>query len=136
MKDFKPDEILALFCSDSELKRAGKDKLNQFGLYLTLKGFNLLPRRFEEKIAQDFLEKLPPEAERKYQEALKGYEKAVSLNPEHAEAWYEKGNVLARLGKIKEAEKSYEKALFLSEKRGNSALKKKIQKALKELKTR
>jgi tetratricopeptide (TPR) repeat protein len=45
--------------------------------------------------------------------ALDCFDKATKLNPEFAVAWYNKGGVLAKIGKKKEAEKCYEKSKSL-----------------------
>ncbi len=51
-----------------------------------------------------------PEEQRKYEEAIKAYDKAIEINPENADAWYNKGFALYELGKNEEATKAYDTA--------------------------
>jgi tetratricopeptide (TPR) repeat protein len=46
----------------------------------------------------------------KLESALECFDKATKLRPEFAVAWYNKGGVLLKLDKKKEAEKCYTKA--------------------------
>ncbi len=46
-----------------------------------------------------------------YDEALAAYDKAVSINPNFAEAWYNRANVLLDLKKYHEAIASYDEAI-------------------------
>jgi tetratricopeptide (TPR) repeat protein len=43
-------------------------------------------------------------------EAIKAYDKAIDLNPQLAEAWYSKSQVLEALGRTSEAEAAYAEA--------------------------
>jgi len=47
----------------------------------------------------------------KNKEALKAYDKAIEIKPDFAEAWYNKGVALAKLGRYNEALKAYDKAI-------------------------
>ena len=58
---------------------------------------------------------------RKYEEALKSYDKAIGLNPKDAEAWLNKGVTLSAMGMYKEALESYDKAIELGGKYGEMA---------------
>lgn len=55
-------------------------------------------------------------ASKKYEEAIKYYDKAIKLNPKYAEAYNEKGNALLILGKVDEAIKCFTKATEINEK--------------------
>jgi len=44
-------------------------------------------------------------------DGLDAYNKAIGINPQYAEAWYNKGNTLGELGKHIEAIKAYERAI-------------------------
>ncbi|MFA4935136.1 MAG: tetratricopeptide repeat protein [Candidatus Methanoperedens sp.] len=46
----------------------------------------------------------------KNEEAIKAYDKDIEINPENADAWYNKGFALYELGKYEEATKAYDKA--------------------------
>ncbi|MDO9096974.1 MAG: tetratricopeptide repeat protein, partial [Candidatus Methanoperedens sp.] len=46
----------------------------------------------------------------KYEEAIKAYDKDIEMNPENADAWYNKGFALYGLGKYEEATKAYDTA--------------------------
>ncbi|MCZ7392205.1 MAG: tetratricopeptide repeat protein, partial [Candidatus Methanoperedens sp.] len=48
--------------------------------------------------------------QRKYDEAIKSYDKAIKVNPENADAWYNKGFALYELGKYEEATQAYDTA--------------------------
>lgn len=48
--------------------------------------------------------------QRKNEEAIKAYDKAIEINPENADDWYNKGFALYELGKYEEATKAYDKA--------------------------
>ena len=50
----------------------------------------------------------------KHDEALKSYERAIEINPNDAEAWYNKGAVLGNLGKHDEALKCFDKAIEIN----------------------
>ena len=49
----------------------------------------------------------------KYQKALQSFNKALELDPNNVEAWYNKGRVLEDIGKDQEALKCFNKALEL-----------------------
>ncbi len=55
-------------------------------------------------------------ASKRYEEAIKYYDKAIKLNPEYAEAYNEKGNTLLILGEVDEAITSFTKATEINEK--------------------
>jgi len=46
-----------------------------------------------------------------YEEAIKTYDKAIEINPQDSDAWYNKGLCLAHLGKYKESVESLDKAI-------------------------
>lgn len=48
--------------------------------------------------------------QRKYEEIIKANDKAIEINPENADAWYNKGFALYELGEYEEATKAYDKA--------------------------
>ena len=50
------------------------------------------------------------------EEAIESYDKAVAINPDHADAWYFRGNTLAHMGRSDEAIESYDKATRAREK--------------------
>ncbi|MDI6916628.1 MAG: GTP-binding protein [Thermoplasmatales archaeon] len=52
---------------------------------------------------------------KKYEDAIKCFNRAIRFNPEYAEAWNEKGNVLLILGKIDEAIECFTKATEVNE---------------------
>ena len=49
----------------------------------------------------------------KYQEAIEHFDKAIELDPNYVDAWYNKGVVLDNLGEHEEAIECYDKALEL-----------------------
>jgi tetratricopeptide (TPR) repeat protein len=49
-------------------------------------------------------------------EALAAYDKAIEINPQNSEAWYNKGNALDRLKKYNEAIMAYDKAIEINPK--------------------
>ncbi len=48
---------------------------------------------------------------RRYEEAIKSYDKALKIKQDYHEAWYNRGNVLYSLGRYEQAIASYDKAL-------------------------
>jgi tetratricopeptide (TPR) repeat protein len=54
-------------------------------------------------------------SQRKYDEAIQAYDKAIELNPEYSD-WYHKGIALASQGKHDEAIQAYDKAIELNPK--------------------
>jgi tetratricopeptide (TPR) repeat protein len=48
-----------------------------------------------------------------YEDALAYYDKAIQADPFHADAWFNKGMSLKKLGREKEAQQSIEKAIDL-----------------------
>jgi len=50
----------------------------------------------------------------KSDEAIKAYEKAIEINPNDSDAWYNKGVALDNLNKSDEAIKAYEKAIEIN----------------------
>jgi tetratricopeptide (TPR) repeat protein len=53
-------------------------------------------------------------ADGQYQEALEAYNKALSIDPNYAEAWTYKGNTLYRLGRYQEALDAVNKSLSIN----------------------
>ena len=49
----------------------------------------------------------------KVEEAISSYDKALEIDPEHAEAWFNKGMTLKKTGQIKDATKCIEKCINL-----------------------
>jgi tetratricopeptide (TPR) repeat protein len=47
----------------------------------------------------------------KYEEAIASYDKALQIDPDDADALFDKAETLQKMGKFKEAEKLVEKAL-------------------------
>ena len=47
----------------------------------------------------------------KYEEAIKSYDKAIEIDPNHEAAWYNKGVALGELGKHEESIKCYDRAI-------------------------
>ena len=50
----------------------------------------------------------------KHDEAIKAYDRSISINPQYAEAWINKGNALYGLGKYDEAIKAYDQAISIN----------------------
>ncbi len=50
----------------------------------------------------------------RYSEAVDSYDKAISLKPDYADAWYNRGNALSNLGQHTEATTSYDKAIAIN----------------------
>jgi tetratricopeptide (TPR) repeat protein len=52
-----------------------------------------------------------------YEKAIAAYDRALMIDPEDADAWYNKGETLFKMGKITEASKCFEIAtrLYLGE---------------------
>ncbi len=48
---------------------------------------------------------------KKYEEAIKAFDKVIEINPKNSLAWDDKGDLLERLGKYNEAMKVYDKAI-------------------------
>jgi len=46
----------------------------------------------------------------RYEEALEALEKTLEIDPQYANAWYNKGAVLEELGRYEEAQVCYDKA--------------------------
>ncbi|MEQ8189956.1 MAG: tetratricopeptide repeat protein [Candidatus Eremiobacterota bacterium] len=69
---------------------------------------------------------------KKYEEAIKCYDKALEIDPDYAYAWFNKGNALNRLEKDEEAIKCYDKALEIDPNNANAWFCKGL--ALKDLK--
>jgi tetratricopeptide (TPR) repeat protein len=53
---------------------------------------------------------------RNYQEAIYCYDKALEIDQDYSEAWYEKGKTLDKLEQYKEAITCYDKALSIDSK--------------------
>jgi tetratricopeptide (TPR) repeat protein len=49
-------------------------------------------------------------AMKKYEQAITSYDKVITIDPDDADAWYNKGDALNSLGKSDEAEKCYDKS--------------------------
>ena len=49
-------------------------------------------------------------AAEEYEAALKAFDKAIEINPEYHQAWYNRGIALGKLGRLEEAVTSYDKA--------------------------
>jgi len=45
----------------------------------------------------------------RYSEAVISYDKAIAVNPDFADAWYNRGIALEKLGRYSEADTSFEK---------------------------
>jgi tetratricopeptide (TPR) repeat protein len=58
------------------------------------------------------------QSQKHYEEALQAYEKAIALEPEYADPWNGKGNVLQSQGRHEEALKAFEKAIALMTSKG------------------
>lgn len=54
--------------------------------------------------------KVPHKIAGEHEVAIKAYDKAIEINPENADAWYNKGFALYELGKYEEATKAYDTA--------------------------
>ncbi|MGD0951811.1 MAG: tetratricopeptide repeat protein [Methanotrichaceae archaeon] len=52
--------------------------------------------------------------QRKFKEACVDYSAAIEINPQYAEAWYNKGTALGKLGKHDDAIKAYDKAIEIN----------------------
>jgi len=48
-----------------------------------------------------------------YEKAIADYDKALLINPEDADVWFDKGETLKKMGKLTEAEKCFEMATKL-----------------------
>ena len=48
-----------------------------------------------------------------YEKALKAYDNALKIDPEDADVWYDKGDTLAKMGKLEDAQKCFECAIKL-----------------------
>jgi tetratricopeptide (TPR) repeat protein len=46
----------------------------------------------------------------KFDEAIKAYDKAIEIDPQHSNAWYNKGLALTKLNRSNEAIKAFDKA--------------------------
>ena len=62
------------------------------------------------KVTPEIIEAPAIQDQRKNEEAIKAYDKAIEMNPENADEWYNKGFALYELGKYEEATKAYDKA--------------------------
>jgi tetratricopeptide (TPR) repeat protein len=53
----------------------------------------------------------------RYEKAIAAYDRALMIDPEDADAWYNKGETLFKMGKVTEASKCFEIAtkLYLGE---------------------
>ncbi len=49
-----------------------------------------------------------------HDEAIKAYDKAIEINPQDSDAWYNKGVALDKLDKSDEAIKAYDKAIEIN----------------------
>jgi tetratricopeptide (TPR) repeat protein len=49
----------------------------------------------------------------RYEEAIESYDKALQIDPDDADAWFDKGETLKKMGKLTEAEKCFEKSTNL-----------------------
>jgi tetratricopeptide (TPR) repeat protein len=49
----------------------------------------------------------------RHQEALEAYDKAISLDPDHSNTWYNKATLLEELGRHQEASEAYDKVKSL-----------------------
>lgn len=70
------------------------------------KGVNLMRRH---RVADPF--------DKAYKEAVDAFDKAIELNPQYAEAWFEKGNALTAIGRRKDAQDAYDEARKINPKK-------------------
>ena len=49
----------------------------------------------------------------RYEEAIESYDKALQIDPDDADVWFDKGETLKKMGKLAEAEKCFEMATKL-----------------------
>ena len=89
------------------------NEINIFIICLIL--FSFVSPLVEAKTADEWYnEGVYLDQSRKYDEAIKAYDKALKINPQYAEAWINKGIALANLKKYEEATKAYDKALKIN----------------------
>ena len=50
----------------------------------------------------------------KYDEAIQAYDRAIEINPQYTDAWYNKGETLRRQDKYDEAIQAYDKAIKIN----------------------
>jgi tetratricopeptide (TPR) repeat protein len=48
-----------------------------------------------------------------YEKAIADYDKALQIDPDNADVWFDKGETLKKMGKLAEAEKCFEMATKL-----------------------
>ncbi len=78
----------------------------------------LLQCEYHERKSKRFLRELhlrgyPRVAQARHEAALLGYERALELQPDYADAWFNRGNVLYELNRPKAALQSYNRAIAL-----------------------
>ncbi|MFZ3169264.1 MAG: tetratricopeptide repeat protein [Candidatus Methanoperedens sp.] len=52
---------------------------------------------------------------KRYEDAIQAYDETLEINPQYADAWYNKGNAFKNIGRNDEANKSFEEASRLQE---------------------
>jgi len=53
------------------------------------------------------------DSEGQYEKAIADYDKALQIDPDDADVWFDKGETLKKMGKLAEAEKCFEMATKL-----------------------
>nr|MBW4681124.1 tetratricopeptide repeat protein [Microcoleus vaginatus WJT46-NPBG5] len=76
-----------------------------------IENINLSQTPEDTAYSEDFLEGLFLSSEKRYEEAIASYDKAVEIKPDKHEAWNNRGNALDDLGRYEEAIASYDKAV-------------------------
>lgn len=97
-------------------ERISESKILQVGFFLIALVFiSLIIYKFWNyrkaiKVTPEIVKAPAIEDQRKYEEAINAYDKAIEINPENADAWYNKGFALYELGKYEEATEAYDTA--------------------------
>ncbi len=66
------------------------------------------------KIKQDLVKEGDiRDSQGRYEEAIDSYDKALQIDPDDADAWFDKGETLKKMGKLTEAERCFEKSTNL-----------------------